>query len=136
MQTAFINVGDIMKKKSMLGRLGRNFILVIDSSVIFAVMLIIIFCSVHINKMNNQSLEKEASIGVKLVQDEISTAEKQAGIIAATLCENKDFSRAFDVDRGNDADFVASLLVQLLGNGLIGHITGPDLPKRYRMTVT
>ena len=30
-----------------------------------------------------------------------------------------------DVDRGNDADFVASLLVQLLGNGLIGHITGP-----------
>ena len=101
MQTAFINVGDIMKRKSMLGKLGRNFILVIDSSVIFAVMLIIIFCSVHINKMNNQSLEKEASIGVKLVQDEISTAEKQAGIIAATLCENKDFSRAFDVDRGN-----------------------------------
>ena len=101
MQTAFINVGDIMKKKSMLGKLGRNFILVIDSSVIFAVMLIIIFSSVHINKMNNQSLETEASIGVNLIKDDIATAEKQAGIIAATLCENKDFSRAFDVDRGN-----------------------------------
>ena len=101
MQTAFINVGDIMKKKSMLGKLGRNFILVIDSSIIFAVMLIIIFCSVHINNMNNQALEKEASIGVNLIKDDIATAEKQAGIIAATLCENKDFSRAFDVDRGN-----------------------------------
>lgn len=101
MQAAFINVGDIMKKKSMLGKLGRNFILVIDSSVIFAVMLIIIFSSVHINKMNNQSLEKEASIGVNLIKDDIATAEQQAGIIAATLCDNKDFSRAFDVDRGN-----------------------------------
>ena len=101
MQTAFINVGDIMKRKSMLGKLGRNFILVIDSSVIFAVMLIIIFSTVHINNMNNQALEKEASIGVNLIKDDIATAEKQAGIIAATLCENKDFSRAFDVDRGN-----------------------------------
>lgn len=101
MQTAFINVGDIMKRKSMLGKLGRNFILVIDSSVIFAVMLIIIFSTVHINNMNNQALEKEASIGVNLIKDDIATAEKQAGIIAATLCENKDFTRAFDVDRGN-----------------------------------
>lgn len=101
MQAAFINVGDIMKKKSMLGKLGRNFILVIDSSVIFAVMLIIIFCSVHISKMNNQSLEKEASIGINLIKDDIATAEKQTAAISESLGENKDFSRAFDVDRGN-----------------------------------
>lgn len=94
-------MGDIMKRKTMLGKLGRNLVIVIDASVIFAVMLIIIFSSVHINKMNNQSLEKEASIGVNLVKDDIKTAEKQVGTIAETLCENKDFSRAFDVDRGN-----------------------------------
>lgn len=90
-----------MKRKSKLGKLGRNFILVIDSSVILAVALVIIFCSFYISKINDQALKKEAQIGVNLIKDDIATAETQTGIIAATLCDNKDFSRAFDVDRGN-----------------------------------
>ena len=90
-----------MKKKSRLGRLGRNLIFVIDASVIFAVALIIIFSTVHISRLNDQSLEKEAAIGVNLIKDDIATAEKQTAVIAASLCDNKDFSRAFDVDRGN-----------------------------------
>lgn len=113
-----------MKRNSMLGKLGKNLILVIDSSVIFAVALIIIFSSVHINKMNNQSLEKEASIGVNLINDNIKSAEKQAGIIADTLCENKDFTRAFDVDRG--AVIGERFTEEIPNDSYIGYFTDAD----------
>ena len=90
-----------MKKKSNLGILGRNLVFVIDLSIIYAVVLIILFTSMQISKMNTKALESEASIGVSLIKDEIASAEGRVKEIAADLVNNVDFSRAFDMDRGN-----------------------------------
>ncbi|MGN1304253.1 MAG: methyl-accepting chemotaxis protein [Oscillospiraceae bacterium] len=90
-----------MAKKGSMGILGRNLLIVIDASIILAVTLVIISCAIRINKMNTEALENEAAIGINLIKDEITSAEGNVKTIAADLCENKDFSRAFDVDRGN-----------------------------------
>ena len=88
-----------MAKKGNLGKLGRNFIVMIDLSIIFAVILVIVFTSFQINKMNNKTLENEARIGINLIQDNIDTAKVRTAAIAESLGANKDFTRAFDVDR-------------------------------------
>lgn len=113
-----------MKRKSNLGKLGNRLILVIDVSVIVAVILIIAYAAIQISRVNNQALQKEASIGVKLVQDEIKNSEKQVGIIANTLCENNDFSRAFDVDRGNVISDRFS--EEIPNDSYIGYFTNTD----------
>ncbi|MGN0554029.1 MAG: methyl-accepting chemotaxis protein [Oscillospiraceae bacterium] len=72
----------------------------IDLSIIFAVILVIVFTSFQINKMNNETLENEAQIGINLIQDNIDSAKVKTVEIAESLSANKDFTRAFDVDRG------------------------------------
>lgn len=101
MRTFFYYEGDSMAKKGSVGILGRNLLIVIDASIIIAVTLVIIASAISLNRMNTKALESEASIGINLIKDEITSAEGKVKTIATDLCANKDFSRAFDVDRGN-----------------------------------
>lgn len=80
-------------------KLGTKVISMVDASVAFAVAVIVCIMGFQIQKMNNATLENEAKIGINLIQNNISSFEAKTIETAESLGENKDFTRAFDVDR-------------------------------------
>lgn len=90
-----------MAEKRTLGKLGRRLIIAIDVTVIAAMILVILSTSVQITSVNNKTLKKEAAIGIRLIKDEIASAEEQVQRISAELVDDVDFSRAITVQRGN-----------------------------------
>lgn len=113
-----------MAEKRTLGKLGRRLIIAIDITVIAAMILVILSTSIQISSMNNRTLEKEAAIGIRLIKDEIASAEEQVQRISAELVDDVDFSRAITVQRGNLLEERFS--EKILNDSYIGIFTDSD----------